>query len=69
MIVLTIYSEKKTRDFKFVKMLNHKQNYVKKIKYQVCNNFFVLRVLPCRAVERVGPFTTAFWRALVRARY
>lgn len=42
MIVLTIYSEKKTRDFKFVKMLNHKQNYVKKIKYQVYNNFFVI---------------------------
>ena len=69
MIVLTIYSLKYITDFKFVKMLNHKQNYVKKIKYQVCNNFFVLRVPPCRAVEWGGPFTTAFCRALVRARY
>ena len=33
MIVLTIYSLKEITDFKFVKMLNRKQNYVKKIKY------------------------------------
>ena len=30
MIVLTKYSEKKTTDFKFVKLLMHMQNYLRK---------------------------------------